>query len=176
MATSRPPAGSRSKQASSSPGWVSPPPMKIAAGSGAPSNASGAAPRTSTLTPNAVDIVAMRVTALLVAFERHRRAAGPAAAPFDGDAARARTDVPQQLARPRRQRRQRDGAHRLLGDLPVVGERVVGQRREPPVVGQVPHRDDVEVVDVAGRRVPPTRRAMPSTAPLRRAAELLEHA
>ena len=86
--------------------------MKIAAGSGAPSKASGAAPRTSTRTPNASRSIAIRVRALLVTFECHRRAAGLAAAPFDGDAARARADVPQQLARPRRQRRKRDGADR----------------------------------------------------------------
>ena len=53
----------------------------------------------------------------------------------------------------------------LLGDLPVVDERVIGQRRHA-LVGQVAHRDDVEVVDVAWR----PRRPLPCVADRRRSA------
>ena len=49
--------------------------------------------------------------------------------PFDRDRAGAGADVPQQLAAPRRQRRQRDGADLALGDLAVVLEQRVGQAR-----------------------------------------------
>ena len=46
----------------------------------------------------------------------------------------------------------------------VVGECVVGQHCEPPPVGQIANRDDVEVIDVARRPCRPLRRR-PLTSP-----------
>ena len=111
---------------------------------------------------------------LLVAFERHRSTAGAAAAPFDGDAARSGAHVPQQLTGSRCQRSERHRPHRLFGDLPVVGERVVGQNLRLPIIGQVAHGDDIEIVDVVGRVGRPVAGDRVAAA-LGRAAELLEH-
>ena len=55
-----------------------------------------------------------------------------------------------------------------------MGERVVGQHRQPRIVGQVAHRHHVEVIDVAGRIGRPLARGGVATA-LGRSAELLQH-
>ena len=134
--------------------------MKIADGLGKPSRrirntasskATGASPRTSTLTPNARAFSAIRLRRCSSRSNATARQPRSAAAPLDRDAARTRADVPQQLTRPRRQRGEGDRPHRLFGDLAVVGERVVGQDATTALVGQVAHRDHVEVVDVTGR-------------------------
>ena len=65
--------------------------------------------------------------------------------------------------------------HRLFGDLPVVGERVVGQHLRDPLIGQVPHGDHVQVVDIGGRTGRPLAGGGVA-ATLGRPAELLEHA
>ena len=46
--------------------------------------------------------------------------------PFDGDGARARADIPQQLTRPWLQERQGCGANLSLGDLAIVAIKLVG--------------------------------------------------
>src|SRR5260370_33567575 len=71
--------------------------------------------------------------ALVVPFERGGPATTRAATPLDRDAAGPGTDVPEVFAGTRSQCRQRDGADRLLRDLPVVIEAVVGQDRRMPL-------------------------------------------
>jgi len=103
--------------------------------------------------PNATVFSAIRLRSLLVTFERH-----PPQGRIRSGTIRSRCcpnpdpTSPQHLTRPRRQSGQRHPpAIDCFGELAVVGERNVGQHRQLPVVGQVAHSNDIEVVDIAGR-------------------------
>ena len=102
--------------------------------------------------------------ALVAGFDRDRAIGRVGQHPFDGDRARAGPDVPQKLAAPRRERRERDCANVALGDLAVVLERVVRQagsaRQHARVaVGGDFERDGVERGDVVEREALRLRRA-----------------
>lgn len=70
------------------------------------------------------DVVGDALAAHLVTLESDRSATGRPA-PFDGDAPRPGSDVPQHLTGTRLQRRQRQRPDGLLGDLSVMAERRV---------------------------------------------------
>ena len=131
--------------------------MKTASGDGSPASASGALPRTtrSDGTPSALGVRDdPRRRAARSRLDGDRPAGPVGTQPLDRDRPVARADVPQQLAGPRPEVRERDGADLALGELPVVVVGVVGQARHLGAdrrtgVGDAGDGDDVQ--RVAGR-------------------------
>ena len=105
--------------------------MKIASGVGKPSSASGARPshHPQTRHPERVGVGRDARRAGGVGLHGHGPAGRVRPQPFQRDRAVARADVPQQLAAPRPEQRERDGADLALGELAVVVVGVVGQAR-----------------------------------------------
>ena len=130
----------------------------------------GARPRTtcSDGTPSASAFAAIRAARAASALDGDRPARPVRAQPLDPDRPVARPDVPQQLAGPRREVGEGDGADLALGELPVVVVGVVGQARHLGAdrrIGVGDARDGDDVERVAGRVRPVARGAARSGAP-----------
>ena len=120
--------------------------MKTASGRGRSSSACG---RLAVTTRERRDAEAQRVAgdarrAVVAGLDGDRAVGRVGEHPFDRDRAGARADVPQQLAAPRRERRERDRADVALGDLAVMLEPVVRQARRARQDARVAVGDDLE--------------------------------